>query len=116
MTVKSSEGNNKTKGLKPPWKPGQSGNPKGRPKKEICIPDILNRIGDEEVTDKKGNTICKREAVLRSVYSRAVKGENWAVQFIADRTEGKAVERMITQKTKDKIILNPRKKPDDERD
>ena len=34
------------------------------------------------------------DAVMSRVFKYAVEGKSWAVQFIADRTEGKAVERM----------------------
>lgn len=74
------------------FKPGLSGNPSGRPPKIKCIPDILLSIGEEEIDTKEGN-ISKLEAVLRMVFKKAFEGQNWAVQFIADRTEGKAVER-----------------------
>ena len=84
--------------------PGQSGNPGGRPKKGSAIADILNEIGSETV-ELNGQTITKREAVLRKVYAEAVKGNNWAVQFIADRTEGKAIDRIIQQEVKDEIII-----------
>ena len=29
------------------FKPGQSGNPNGRPKKEFCVPDILRERGKD---------------------------------------------------------------------
>ena len=67
------------------WKKGQSGNPKGRPKKPFCIPEILRKIS-AEVQD--GN-LSNLEALLREVYRRALKGEGWAVNFVADRLEGK---------------------------
>ncbi len=49
------------------------------------------------------------EYVMRQVYARAGKGDLSAIQFIADRTEGKAVERVIKQRVKDEIIINPKK-------
>ena len=67
---------------------------KGRPKGTRSIPDILNRIGDEELG--QDSAISKLEAIMRMVYKKAFKGENWAVQFIADRTEGRALERIET--------------------
>jgi hypothetical protein len=36
----------------------------------------------------------KIEAIMRRVYQLAAEGEPWAVHFIADRTEGKAVDRI----------------------
>lgn len=88
-----------------PFKKGQSGNPAGRPKKGSAIADILNDIGNETIVIKDGKEITKRQAVLYKVYEHAVKGESWAVNFIADRTEGKALERVQTQKVKSKIEL-----------
>jgi len=73
------------------WEKGKSGNPNGRPRKNRCIPDLLRRIGDEEI-DTKGGRISKLEAVLRKTYQLAFDGERWAVEFIADRTEGKAIQ------------------------
>ena len=79
------------------WKKGQSGNLKGRPPKVKCIPDILKAIGQEQV-NREGLT--KLDAVMNKVFHFAVEGRPWAVQFIADRTEGKAKEfRETTVKT-----------------
>ena len=50
-------------------------------------------IGAEEV-EYKGQQITKLEAVLRAVYGYALKGQSWAVQFIAERTEGKVRETL----------------------
>ena len=79
------------------FKPGQSGNPKGRPKKDLAISDILNSIGDEEITNQTtGEVITKRRAVLHTIYSAALKGDLNAAKFIADRTEGKPIETVRT--------------------
>ena len=60
---------------------------KGRPKGVQSIPDILKKISDEEGTM---DGLSKLEVVMRKVFQYAVEGKPWAVQFIADRTEGKA--------------------------
>ena len=79
------------------FKPGVSGNPNGRPKGVQSIPDILRKIGEEEGTvDGKS----KLDVIMYMVFSFALEGKPWAVQFIADRTEGKAKEfRETTVKT-----------------
>ena len=79
------------------FKPGVSGNPNGRPKGIQSIPDILRKIGEEDGTvDGKS----KLDVILYKVFQFAVEGSPWAVQFIADRTEGKAKEfRETTVKT-----------------
>ena len=79
-----------------PAKKGEIRNPKGSPKKGICIPDILRKIGNEKVITKQGE-MTKLEAILEIVYVKARNGEAWAVHFIADRTEGKALERIETR-------------------
>ena len=80
-----------------PFVKGQSGNLKGRPKKGHAIADLLQKIGDEtsiQVINNKKVKISNRELLLANTYVRAIKGESWAVQFIADRTEGKAIQVM----------------------
>lgn len=95
-SVKQSENNKKRRG----FQPGISGNPKGRPKKGSAIADILNAIGDK--TDA-GKT--KRELMLNKVYELALKGTPWAVEFIADRTEGRALERVATSQVEPREII-----------
>ena len=84
--------------------PGKSGNPNGRPKKGTAIADILNDIGLERII-VNGEEITKREAVMRKVYAEAAKGQSWAIHFIADRTEGKAVERIEQEIKRDEIVI-----------
>ena len=87
-----------------PFKKGQSGNPNGRPPKVKSIPDILRRIGDEEGT-LDGKT--KLDVIMYKVFQYALEGKHWAVQFIADRTEGKPKEsREITHKNEPIQIMN----------
>ena len=84
------------------FKSGVSGNPNGRPKGSQSIPDILRKIGDEEgTTDGKS----KLDVVMYKVFQYALEGKSWAVQFIADRTEGQALERVEQHVTKDEIII-----------
>lgn len=80
---------------------GQSGNPDGRPKDKQSIPDLLKRIGEEDVSNKLHDEVQKlfgevevgqltmMEAVMRMAMMYAIQGKPWAVQFIADRLEGK---------------------------
>ena len=74
------------------FQPGQSGNPKGRPKGSTSLNELLKRIGAE---DLPGTDWDKREAIMRKVYKLAFEGKPWAVQFIADRTEGKPAQTVI---------------------
>lgn len=79
-------------------------NAKGRGKGVISIPDVLRRIGKRRLPKKMRDALTaaqaipeadlkrdltKLEALMEAVYWCALCGESWAVQFIADRTEGK---------------------------
>ena len=84
-----------------PFKPGQSGNPKGKPKGAKSIPDFLRRSGGWKCPDGFLENLKKHfgddlidsltidQATLMQVRLDALKGNSWAVGFIADRTEGK---------------------------
>src|SRR3989304_2718496 len=56
-----------------------------------CIPDILKKIGEETAIYKK-KKFTKLDAVLYKVFEFALDGKPWAVQFIAERTEGKPIQ------------------------
>ena len=76
---------------------------KGRPKGVQSIPDILHKIGEEEGT-VDGKT--KLDVIMYKVFQFALEGKPWAVQFIADRTEGRAKEfREITHNNQPIKIL-----------
>ena len=89
------------------WAPGVSGNPAGRPKKIKTIPDILAKIGKLKVKDndllpdkireKFDDKTTMFDAVLNMVYIYALQGQAWAVQFIAERTEGTAPKTVVLQ-------------------
>ena len=67
--------------LRPPWKPGESGNPGGRPKGRSCAAD-LRRILDEEAKIKgqsPGHGVANREALLRRLVDDAIKTGNPAL-------------------------------------
>ena len=68
------------------WKPGQSGNPKGRPKKEMSITDALRRIG-EEVNPQTKQT--KIQILAEMIWETALKGDKIMAQMIIERLEGK---------------------------
>ena len=98
----------------PAWKKkGKSPNPKGKPKGLKSIKTILEHFGKFSVPEKilkeiqntfpQTKKMNMNEAIYFKAYTEALKGEEWAIAFIADRTEGKALQ---TIKTEGPIINN----------
>ena len=98
--------------LRPPWKPGESGNPRGmpgRPKKkpitaayEAVISDPLPpglrkfRLGQRELELPEGSTFA--DLIALGQCAAAIKGNTAAAEEIANRLEGKvAVELDVIQ-------------------
>jgi ferritin-like metal-binding protein YciE len=67
-----------------PFKKGQSGNPKGRPK----LPDLKEAIAKVLANEKDGITAL--EEILKALYSKAKKGDVRAAQELLDRGFGKS--------------------------
>ena len=80
----------------------QNINKAGKPKGIQQIPDILRKIGEEEGT-QDGKS--KLDVIMYKVYQYALEGKPWAVQFIADRTEGKEKEFIEQKIIKDEVIV-----------
>jgi hypothetical protein len=59
------------------WKPGQSGNPKGRPKKKTVEESIRDILG-EEVNGPDGEPIKKLEVLCRVVIDKAIRDRDIA--------------------------------------
>lgn len=72
-----------------PFKPGETGNPNGRPKKLPHLETLLAEILGEE---KDGKTAAM--AILSALRSKASKGDVRAAEVLMDRAWGK-----VTQKT-----------------
>ena len=75
-----------------PWKPGQSGNPKGRPKKEASLTSLLKKYLDDVpdvLVDKKKNTKTWRELIVQAWLVGAYKGNSTLFVQLLERLEGK---------------------------
>lgn len=83
-------------GLPPPeehrWKPGQSGNPKGRPKGR-SITAVLRDMLDDDAVDTQGKKQKVKRAVAGALLRRALGGDVKAIREVLDRTEGRVKEQ-----------------------
>jgi hypothetical protein len=67
------------------FQPGQSGNPRGRPRKSRNINDLITKELDTCVTiteDGKTKRITKREAIPKRLVNLAVSGDQKAIDFL----------------------------------
>jgi len=71
------------------WKPGQSGNPAGRPPVARSFADLLRA---ELALEKAGQT--NRAAIAAKAVQMARAGNLEAMKWVADRTDGKVPERL----------------------
>ena len=81
------------------FKAGNNANPNGR---RGALADIINELFDE--LDVDGKT--KKERMIRKVYKMALNGSLGAVNYLSDRTEGKAKEYVETKVIKDELIVS----------
>lgn len=82
------------------FKPGQSGNPKGRPKKVIDfdaeIEEELAKIGAIEGANIQ---ITKQQLIIRKMAKKAMDGDVKAAQFLAERIKGRPTQKIVTNNT-----------------
>lgn len=85
--------------LAPQWQPGQSGNPKGRPKGIVSITDTLRKVIEKKmetidpVTKNKDRKKIK-EIIALALVGKALKGDVRAIQEMLDRLEGRVTQKV----------------------
>ena len=83
------------------WVKGQSGNPKGRPPKELALNDHIREIANKPLGRSKKTML---EAVISTVYDEALNGNMTAVNFLADRILGKPAQTLGVKDISDEPI------------
>jgi len=84
------------------FKPGQSGNPNGRPPNEKSITNWMRKIGDE---DSNVHERTNAEHFARKAWAYALEGNFVWAQMVLDRLEGKAIDRIIQKNDDDELII-----------
>ena len=91
-------GKGRTENLRPPWKPGESGNPSGRPKKRP-LSDLYAEFAQRPVPEKLRRALGLAEGVTfaeaqtHSLFVAASSGNVRAAREIREAIEGRAGER-----------------------
>ncbi len=88
------------------FKKGQSGNPKGRPKKMPELEALLVKVLAEE---KEG--ITAMEAIIRRLRSQAAAGNVKAAEILMDRSYGKVKQKIEVEDTTTVIEVKAKKPP-----
>jgi len=75
------------------WKPGQSGNPHGRPKNALSeeIRAALEKVRSVEVDGRK-RKMTENQVLIRILLTKAREGDQKAIQMLWDRGYGKPTE------------------------
>jgi len=92
-----------------PFVPGQSGNPKGKPKGARSMTTILREMLETETeTDVDGQKVKMpfQDAIIRKLLQKANKGEIKAITEILDRIEGKAKQELTMNVEQTKKDIN----------
>ena len=79
---------NLAKGEPHRWKPGQSGNPGGRPKGAPLSQACRALLGQPVPGDPEGRTYA--QLIAQTLAEKALRGDIRAAQELADRAEGRA--------------------------
>ena len=76
-----------------PWKPGQSGNPRGRPPKQESLTSLLKAELDKiNPEDTEGRTW--RELIVMATLKLAVAGNKTALKEVWDRSDGRVLKEI----------------------
>lgn len=76
--------------LREPWKPGECGNPKGRPKGKVSLKRLLETKLEEVLPNADGKTIA--DGIIHAAVSKALKGDKAAMELVFNYIEGRPIQ------------------------
>ena len=94
------------------FKPGQSGNPNGRPKGTLSLVSLIKQKLEEE-DPEDGKTFASK-IIEKYIKEALSKNDGTAIRDLIDRIDGKAMQRMSVANDKDAEWLEVFKKYVDE--
>jgi hypothetical protein len=76
-----------------PFEKGQSGNPRGRPRKKRSLTEALEKeLGKKRATGKTG-----KAELARTLVDLALDGDATAIRYVFDRTDGRPKETVAVE-------------------
>jgi hypothetical protein len=88
-----------------PWKPGQSGNPEGRPKTREIRDAFRMELAAAELGDLPAVKPDSLRALARAQIKKAADGDSIAFNIVADRVEGKPIQPVVGDDEYDPIRM-----------
>jgi len=79
------------------WQPGQSGNPNGRPKKDVCITSLVKELLGKDAGDGKTYAQLVAEAIVKLATTPDARGHVPTIKELLDRMEGKVTQPVATE-------------------
>lgn len=76
------------------WAPGESGNPKGRPKNQNSLTHLLRQAGEEEDATWNGQKMSRNEALAHRMWTLALQGNEQIAKYLYDRIDGKPTQEI----------------------
>ena len=96
MKKKNGDKTRKEHGGHPNWKPGESGNPKGRPKGSISITTVMKRLLQKIVKTQDGTNKQRVETLAGNILAMALNEGNEAmIKLIWNYVDGLPTQTVI---------------------
>lgn len=81
--------------LKPPFKPGESGNPNGRPVGSKSITTMVREALDEVIKMKDGSEVDMKGLLIKRILDKAIqKGDDRMIQMIWEQLDGRPNQKI----------------------
>ncbi len=114
VNIDKQPGNSQGRGKGKPFRKGQSGNPKGRPKKELCLTEALREeLQNVSPADASGQNRTWMQLIVEATMRLAIKGNSAALKEVWERVDGK-VKDNVNVEGGIKVIRLPAPIEDDE--
>ncbi len=79
------------------WRPGYSGNPRGRPPKGQALSEHLRNVLAEEVETVGGCRVTRARLLAKALVERATAGDMRAARLVLEHVDGKPAPKRETQ-------------------